>query len=111
MKKGLPDTLLLWRVGDFYEALDADAAALAEALDSVLATIGGMTPMSGFPHTKLLSRVDRLVALGFKVAVVEPEGSQSLQVYGKQQEPAPAVEPVVFDGELVATQPALFQGW
>jgi len=113
VKKGLPDTLLLWRQGDFYEALDGDAVDLAGALDVVLVTIEGKTPMSGFPHAAFLDRVSRLVAGGFKVAVVEPDGNGGgpPQVFGQRaaETAAEPVERVGDTAEGAARQPALFQ--
>lgn len=108
VKKAHPDALLLWRVGDFYEALGEDAVVLAKALDVVVVKAGeGKTPMAGFPHAMVTDRVGRLVALGYLVAVVEPEGEA---FYGRRIVDLEAVAAAAGESvEPVARQLALFE--
>jgi DNA mismatch repair protein MutS len=64
------DCLLLFRMGDFYEAFYEDAKILAEALDINL-TKRQEIPMSGIPHHALQNYLDRLLVQGHKVAIAE----------------------------------------
>lgn len=69
-KKAAKDAVLLFRMGDFYEAFYEDAEVLAEALDLTL-TKRQETPMAGIPWHASEAYVDRLVAKGFRVAIAE----------------------------------------
>ncbi len=62
--------LLLFRMGDFYEAFYDDAEKLAKALDLTL-TKRQDIPMSGIPYHAFQNYIDRLLAKGYKVAVAE----------------------------------------
>ncbi|HEY7294561.1 MAG TPA: DNA mismatch repair protein MutS, partial [Dehalococcoidia bacterium] len=70
-----PDTILLYRLGDFYETFDDDAHRVAEALHITLTSRefgrGVRVPLAGIPHHALNSYLARLLARGFKVAVCE----------------------------------------
>ena len=80
-KEQAGDCLLLFRLGEFYEAFFDDAFILAQNLDITL-TQRQNIPMSGIPAAYLDSYVDRLVSRGFKVAIAEqadnPEGGKGL---------------------------------
>ena len=70
-KQNLPHgTVLLFRLGDFYEEFFEDAEKVSSALDLVLTKRQGV-PMCGFPHHALDSYLGRLIAKGFKVAIAE----------------------------------------
>ncbi len=62
--------LLLFRMGDFYEAFYEDAVVLAKALNLTL-TKRQDIPMSGIPHHAFQNYIDRLLSQGLKVAVAE----------------------------------------
>lgn len=62
--------LLLFRMGDFYEAFYEDAVILAKALELTL-TKRQEIPMSGIPHHAFQNYIDRLLSQGIKVAVAE----------------------------------------
>ncbi|MGI8553451.1 MAG: DNA mismatch repair protein MutS [Dehalococcoidia bacterium] len=70
-----PDTLLLYRMGDFYETFDDDARRMAEALHITLTSRefgrGVRVPMAGIPHHALNGYLGRLLGQGFKVAICE----------------------------------------
>jgi len=70
-----PDTILLYRLGDFYETFDDDAQRVAEALHITLTSRefgrGVRVPLAGIPHHALNGYLARLLARGFKVAVCE----------------------------------------
>jgi DNA mismatch repair protein MutS len=70
-----PDTILLFRLGDFYETFGDDAIATAKACGITLTkrNNGGdaETPLAGFPHHQLDTYLPRLVRAGHRVAVCE----------------------------------------
>jgi DNA mismatch repair protein MutS len=69
-KKKAQGALVFFRLGDFYEAFEEDAAIVAKELDVVL-TKRQETPMAGVPAHMCETYVDRLVAKGFRVAIAE----------------------------------------
>lgn len=69
-KEKARDAVLLFRLGDFYEAFFEDAKVLAKELDLTL-TKRQETPMSGIPHHASESYIDRLLAKGYRVAIAE----------------------------------------
>ncbi|MFZ4772818.1 MAG: DNA mismatch repair protein MutS [Chlamydiia bacterium] len=70
IKTECPDALLLFRLGDFYEAFYQDAEALATACSLTL-TKRQETPMSGVPQHTLDTYLDRLIQKGYRVAIAE----------------------------------------
>lgn len=70
-----PDTVLLYRMGDFYETFDDDARRVADALHITLTSRefgrGVRVPLAGIPHHAVNSYLARLLARGFKVAICE----------------------------------------
>ena len=75
IKEKYPDTLLFYRVGDFYEMFMDDAVIASKELDLVLtgknAGLDEKVPMCGVPHHAVKTYLTRLAARGFKVAIVE----------------------------------------
>ena len=76
MKAENPDALLLFRLGDFYEAFFEDAKTVSAALSLVLTHrgtdgFGADVPMCGIPWHAADNYFGRLVKSGFKVALVE----------------------------------------
>lgn len=69
-KSKATDALLLFRLGDFYEAFHEDAHLLAKELDLTL-TKRQQVPMSGIPAHTAESYIEKLVAKGYRVAVAE----------------------------------------
>jgi DNA mismatch repair protein MutS len=69
-KQQAPQAILLFRLGDFYEAFYEDAHLLAKELDLTL-TKRQDIPMSGIPHHTSEGYIDKLIAKGFCVAVAE----------------------------------------
>jgi DNA mismatch repair protein MutS len=69
------DALLLFRIGDFYEAFDDDARVLAKELDIVLTSkpMGKnvRVPLAGVPHHSLERHLATLIARGHRVAICE----------------------------------------
>ena len=75
VKEQYPDTLVFYRVGDFYEMFFDDAKTASRELDLVLtgksAGVEERIPMCGVPHHAVQSYVQRLVMRGYKIAIVE----------------------------------------
>ena len=75
VKEGYKDTLLFYRIGDFYEMFFDDAKIASRELDLVLtgknAGVSEKVPMCGVPHHAVKSYIERLVNRGYKVAIVE----------------------------------------
>jgi len=78
VKADFPDTLLLFRMGDFYELFYDDARRAAGLLDITLTTRGesggAPIPMAGVPHHALDNYLARLVRLGESAAICEQIG-------------------------------------
>ncbi len=74
-KSDHPDSLLLFRLGDFYELFFEDAETAARVLDITLTTRSRKDevpiPMCGVPHHSVQGYVARLLAAGFKVALCD----------------------------------------
>ncbi len=62
--------LLLFRLGDFYEAFEEDAFVLSKELDLAL-TKRQEVPMAGIPAHSAETYLDRLVSRGYRVALAE----------------------------------------
>ena len=79
IKRRFPDTILLFRLGDFYETFEGDAETAARVLDIVLTSRemgkGTRVPMAGIPHHAADGHIARLVAAGHKVAICEQIGT------------------------------------
>ena len=63
-------TILLFRLGDFYEVFGHDAEVAAKVLGLTL-TKRHDTPMAGLPHHAAPAYVNRLLAAGWKVAICD----------------------------------------
>ncbi len=78
LKAQHPDTLLLFRLGDFYESFDEDAKVLAEVCEVSLTSrpIGKKqrVPLAGVPYHALSTYLEKLMAHGIKVAIAEQTG-------------------------------------
>lgn len=74
-KKEYPDTILMYRLGDFYEMFFDDAKTVSRELELVLTGRDcGMeerAPMCGVPFHSVDGYIARLVAKGYKVAICE----------------------------------------
>ncbi len=69
-KEHAKDALLLFRLGDFYEAFHGDAEVLAKELELTL-TRRHEIPMSGIPHHTSEGYIDKLISKGYRVAIAE----------------------------------------
>jgi DNA mismatch repair protein MutS len=69
-KEQVGDAILLFRLGDFYEAFGDDALIASQVLDLTL-TKRQSTPMCGIPWHTSESYIDKLLVKGFSVAIAE----------------------------------------
>lgn len=70
IKKRYKDCILLFRLGDFYEAFFEDAKIVSRVLNIVL-TRRQDAPMAGIPYHALNAYLRKLVEAGYKVAICE----------------------------------------
>jgi DNA mismatch repair protein MutS len=83
IRRSLPaDTLLLFRLGDFYEMFFEDAKE-ASAILNVALTKRNLVPMCGIPHHAAENYIRRLIKAGRRVAICdqvsEPQKGQIVQ--------------------------------
>lgn len=75
IKNKVPDAIVFFRLGDFYEMFGQDAELAAPLLEIVLtardAGQGRKIPMCGVPYHAVDSYLPKLVAAGYKVAICE----------------------------------------
>ena len=75
IKEKYPDSILLFRVGDFYETFHEDATITSKVLGIVLTRRGSginkETKLAGFPHHSLDTYLHKLVKAGHRVAICE----------------------------------------
>jgi DNA mismatch repair protein MutS len=70
IKERYPDSLLFFRLGDFYEMFEADAKEGARLLELTLTQRQGV-PMCGLPYHAASTYIARVLAAGRKVAICE----------------------------------------
>ena len=77
IKSEHPDTILFFRMGDFYELFHEDAEVAAEILGLALTArdkkADSPIPMAGFPWHALEDNLRKMLKSGFKVTVAEQE--------------------------------------
>ncbi|HYW34408.1 MAG TPA: DNA mismatch repair protein MutS [Balneolaceae bacterium] len=74
IKEEHPESILLFRVGDFYETFADDAELVSEQLGITLTKRNNgsdQTPLAGFPYHALETYLPKLVKKGHRVAVCE----------------------------------------
>lgn len=75
LKQENPNTLLLFKIGDFYELFADDAKTAAQVLGLALTTRTKKgepdLPMAGFPYRYVDAYIRKLVSAGFRVATLE----------------------------------------
>ena len=86
LKEENPESILFYRLGDFYEMFFDDAKTASQELDLVLtgrsAGVEEKVPMCGIPYHAANSYIQRLIKKGYKVAICEqlsdPSASKGL---------------------------------
>jgi DNA mismatch repair protein MutS len=75
VKQKYPETIVFFRLGDFYETFDEDARVTSRELDIVLTSRemgkGQKVPLAGIPHHAVDNYLARLINRGYKVAICE----------------------------------------
>ena len=75
LKDKYEDTIILYRLGDFYEMFFEDAEVVSHELELTLtgksAGLEERVPMCGIPHHAAEIYIDKLIKKGFKVAICE----------------------------------------
>ncbi len=83
IKRQYPDSILFFRLGDFYETFDEDAQVVSKVLDIVLTSRnvakGARVPMAGIPHHAMENYLGRLIGKGYHVAICEQVGTEPVQ--------------------------------
>ncbi len=107
IKRKYPDSILFFRLGDFYETFDKDAEITSRELDIVLTSRpvskGKRIPMAGIPFHAVENYLSRLIDKGYHVAICEQVGDQpSRGLFARQ------VTRVVTPGTVI--EPGLLQG-
>lgn len=75
IKSENPDTILFFRVGDFFETFEDDAKVASKVLGITLTKrsngAAGDVPLAGFPHHAIDTYLPKLVRAGYRVAICE----------------------------------------
>ena len=75
LKDKYKDVILMYRLGDFYEMFFEDAEVVSHDLELTLtarnAGLEEKVPMCGVPHHSVDIYIDKLIKLGYKVAICE----------------------------------------
>jgi len=75
IKEKYPETILLFRMGDFFETFEEDAITTSKVLGITLTKrsngAASEVPLAGFPHHALDNYLPKLVKAGYRVAVCE----------------------------------------
>lgn len=78
IKEKHPDTTLLFRTEDFYEAYSEDAKLVADILNITLTRYNTMTEedgqplrLTGFPYTALDTYLPKLIRAGLRIAICD----------------------------------------
>jgi DNA mismatch repair protein MutS len=83
IKRDYPDTILFFRLGDFYETFDEDAQTTSKVLDIVLTSRnvakGERVPMAGIPYHAMESYLGKLIDQGYHVAICEQVSDQPVK--------------------------------
>jgi len=83
IKRQHPDSILFFRLGDFYETFDEDAETASRELDIVLTSRnvakGKRVPMAGIPYHAVENYLSRLIEKGYHVAICEQMGDQPVK--------------------------------
>lgn len=106
IKAQYPDTIVFFRLGDFYECFDDDAKIAAQVCDIVLTSRpigrGKRVPLAGVPYHAVDGYVAKLIHAGHKVAIVDQVGSTPIKGLVPRQvsrvvTPGTVVEPTLLE--------------
>src|SRR5689334_10996591 len=106
VKRQYVDTIVFFRLGDFYETFNADANLVADELDLVLTgrniAKGQRVPMAGIPYHAVEGYLARLIGKGYHVAICEQVSTQAVKGLFRREvvrvvTPGTVVEPGMLD--------------
>lgn len=115
VKAKYTDSILFYRLGDFYEIFGNDAGITADVLDLTLTGrdcgLKERVPMTGIPFHAADAYITKLVSHGYKVTVAEPIGgelrertiepsAEELNIDEETGEVLPVEEMRKFDGDI-----------
>ncbi|MFN6991127.1 MAG: DNA mismatch repair protein MutS, partial [Fervidobacterium sp.] len=104
IKERYRDAILLFRLGDFYEAFFDDALTVSKVLNIVL-TKRQEAPMAGIPYHALDNYLKKLVDSGYKVAICEQMEDPALAKGIVKREVTRVVTPgTIIEEELLTTE-------
>ena len=106
IKEAYRDSIVLFRMGDFYETFDEDARLVASELDITLTgrSLGKnlRVPMAGVPAHSVESYLARLVRKGYQVAICEQLSDPALSKGLVERDVVRVVTPgTVFEDSLL----------
>jgi len=83
IKQQHPNTIVFFRLGDFYETFDEDAETTSRELDIVLTSRGSQNgariPMAGIPYHAVDNYLAKLIEKGYHVAICEQVSDQPIK--------------------------------
>lgn len=71
LKQQHPDSVILFRIGGFYQTFEEDAQKVANDLGIIVTKRNDGVRMTGFPNHALDTYLPRLVRKGHRVAIVD----------------------------------------
>ena len=109
-KRQHPDSIMLFRMGDFYETFEKDAILASKILGITLTKrangAASSVPLAGFPYHSLDNYLPKLVRSGLKVAVCDqledPKQAKGLVKRGVTELVTPGV--VMHDQVLTSSE-------
>ena len=97
LKAKHPESILLFRIGDFYEAYDEDAVKAGEILGITVTrkfnskdkgSDGHALKLAGFPHHALDTYLPKLIRAGVRVAICDQLDSRVMKEYPSDEKEA-----------------------
>lgn len=82
LKSRYPDALLLFRVGDYYEAFNKDAEEIASILGVPLTETKNNLKLAGFTFEQLDLNLPKLTKAGHRVAICDTLSTPSTESTG-----------------------------
>lgn len=108
LKAQVPDALLLFRLGDFYELFGDDATLVAPILGIVLTSREKNTqeqvPFCGIPHHSYAHHLIKLLRLGYKVAIAEQCGVANAGAGGLMRRQIVRIHTLACTDEMMAAE-------
>lgn len=113
LKEQHPDTILFFRIGDFYETFESDAELVSRELDIVLTSRSksgdNRIPLAGVPYHAADGYIAKLIQKGYRVAVCEQVGDPKTTKGIVKREIARVITPgTVIDSALVPAVAATY---